>query len=117
MCAPDIETPAHFTWQTVSRIYSEWDLTKFPEQFTETPFNLSRYYILYWDYKHFISQIRFTESGVQLSHQGILYDARLLQGEDWREFQKSKRVCLSFRAWKDSKTGELKGVVLVKKAC
>lgn len=102
--------------QIDSRIYTEWDLTKLAASVQDVR-DLKRYYLIYWDYSHFISQIRFTESGVSLEHQGVTYDARLLPGEDWREFAKSKRICLSFRAWIDPKTSEHKGVVLVKKAC
>lgn len=100
-----------------SRVYTDWDLLKAWKFDSDVDEKLARYYLIYWDYSHFIQQIRFTSSGVSLSHQGVLYDARLLPGEDWREFSKSKRVCLSFRAWKDSRTGELTGVVLVKRAC
>jgi len=100
-------------------IYTEWQLSETFTDKTQFPKTamLARYYILYWDYEHFIQQIRFTEFGCSVNHQGITYDARLLQGEDWREFAKSKRVCLSFRAWPDSRTGHLTGVVLVKRAC
>ena len=100
-------------------IYTEWQLSETFTDKTQFPKTamLERYYLLYWDYAHLISQIRFTSSGVQLSHQGITYDARIFPGEDWLEFSNSKRVCLSFRAWPDSRTGELTGVVLVKRAC
>lgn len=102
-----------------SAIYTEWNLSTLHISGSSFPLSaaLSRYYLIYWDYPHFITQIKFTESGVSLEHQGITYSARLLPGEDWREFSKSKRVCLSFRAWKDSSSGELTGVVLVKRAC
>ena len=102
-----------------SLIYTEWDLAQIHMTGESFPVSesLARYYLLYWDYAHLISQIRFTSSGVQLSHQGITYDARIFPGEDWLEFSNSKRVCLSFRAWPDSRTGELTGVVLVKRAC
>ena len=103
--------------QIDSRIYTDWNLYEHVPLLYDRPFNLLRYYLIYWDYSRFITQIKFTESGVSLEHQGITYSARLLQGEDWRDFQKSKRVCLSFRAWKDSRTRELTGVVLVKRAC
>lgn len=96
-----------------SRIYTEWDLAKEVKPFNKL---LSRYYLIYWDYNYFNSRIIFTSSGVQIIHQGVTYDARLLASEDWREFQKSKRVCLSFRAWTDPESGELTGVVLVKRA-
>lgn len=102
-----------------SLIYTEWDLAQI--HLTEESFplcaSLSRYYILYWDYSHFISQLRFSESGPKIFHQGIIYSANLHSSQDWRDFSKSKRVCLSFRAWKDSKTCELTGVVLVKRVC
>lgn len=103
--------------QIASRIYTDWNLYEHVLLVCKPPFNLLRYYLIYWDYSHFITQIKFTEFGVSLDHQGITYSARLLQGEDWRDFQKSKRVCLSFRAWPDSRTGEFTGVVLVKRAC
>lgn len=94
-----------------SRVYTDWSLN-----FGEPTSKLSRYYLIYWDYSHFCSQLLLTPSGSKIVHQGINYSARLLQGEDFQKFKESKRVCLSFRAWTDSESGELAGVVLVKRA-
>jgi len=96
-----------------SLIYTEWDLANLQPSYRG---DLTRYYLIYWDYNYFCSQILLTSDGTKISHQGILYDVRLLAHEDFNKFRASKRVCLSFRAWTPKEGEESKGVVLVKRA-